>query len=384
MLLDALGEEVSLRARQTAGSYGGSVYCGGGTPTAFSIARLERFVSYARTLAGSSGSSICFETSPATMAAGDGREKKSLLLDAGVDRFSIGVQTFDPNLLPRLRGHDQHTVLRALDMLKASDCALNIDLIQDLEGQTRESIRLDLAFIEEYRPEQVTWYLLRLHAPSALAKRAATRGYEQVGDVESALRRAMIIEGMTGLGYHRSPGGRFLRSKGIDQYKAVRGGVDSHMLGLGVSSYSHGWGWFFRNITHKNPRIAIRDYIARISAGATPVRWATEITPEEKTAGQLCQLSREHIPMQVLEREDKVAFEARRTIDLLVRADLMRGDETRGYSLTEIGWLFEEEIASLFYSPRMRGRLESAGAYWIGTCAPAAPLPAGDFATPLG
>lgn len=362
--LIALEREIELRARQTAGAHGGSVYCGGGTPTAFNLTQLERLARFARTLAGSDGSRICFEMSPMTMGAQDGREKKQILVDAGVDRFSIGIQTFDPVLLPRHRGHDLETVLRALDMIRVGGRTLNIDLIQDLEGQTRESIQNDLYWINEYRPEQVTWYLLRMHAPSALAKRAASRGYQQIDDVESALRRAIIIEGMAGLGYRRSPGGRFLLEDGGDQYKAVRGGVDSHLLGLGVSSYSHGWGWFFRNVAHKNPRVAIRDYIDLISTGTTAVRWATEITAEEKTAGQLCQLSREHIPAQLLTRDDPVAFEARRTIETLVQAGVMSGDARRGYSPTEIGWLFEEEIASLFYSPRIRRRLESQDAYW--------------------
>lgn len=375
--LDALEVEVALRSRQTAGADGGSVYCGGGTPTAFNPTRLARLIGFARQLVGTGDSRICFEMSPMTMAAKDGREKKRMLIEAGVDRFSIGVQTFDAELLPRHRGHDQETVLRALEMLKVGGRRLNIDLIQDLEGQTRKSIEGDLHWIETFKPEQVTWYLLRLHAPSALAKRAARSGIEQVSDVESALRRAMIIEGMAALKYRRAPGGRFLLEDGHDSYKTVRGGIDSHLLGLGVSSYSHGWDWFFRNTAHKNSRIAIRDYIARIASGHSAVRWATPISPEERTAGQLCQLSREHVPPALLEREDSVAFEARRTLALLAQAGLMQGDMTQGYSLTEIGWLFEEEISSLFYSPRIRARLEAEDAFWMRTASAPASLAKG-------
>ncbi len=372
---DALEQEIEERARQTAGSFGGTVYCGGGTPTALDLMQLARLASMAGRLAGRSEARICFEASPITLAAEDGREKLNLLCDAGVHRFSVGIQTFDANILPAVRRHDLGTALTALDRLKATGRLLNIDLIQDLEGQTLASLANDLSFVARYRPEQVTWYILRLHAPSALSKRARTKGVSLVDDVESALRRAFIIEEMAKLGYRRCPGGRFTLGDEGDQYKAVRGGVDSHLLGLGVSSYSHGWGWFFRNTTDNNPRLAISDYVARIRSGRTPVRWATPITPEERTAGQLCQLAREHIPPGLLDRDDRVALEARGTLARLVRGGLMAGNERQGYWLTEIGWLFEEEIASLFYSPRVRRRLKVADAYWNAGSAQPRPSP---------
>jgi coproporphyrinogen III oxidase-like Fe-S oxidoreductase len=364
----ALEIETERRRGQLAGANLASIYVGGGTPTALELPLLERVMAMVASL-GTATPRICVETSPITMAAEDGREKLQLLLEAGVNRISIGVQTFDEDLLPDLRRHDLKLLLGTLDMLTASPVSLNIDLIQDLTGQTRQSIENDLVFVDHYRPEQVTWYLLRLHAPSSMAKRSRPDTPFPISDLESALRRAMIIEGMEGLGYRRQAGGRFTLGETSDTYKVVRGGVDSHLLGLGVSAYSHGWDWFFRNVTHTSARLGIREYIARIQAGRTATAWATRITDAERFAGQLCQLSREHVPAEVLAKPTEQAEAARETITLLVEAGLMDGDDQQGWSPTRVGTLFEEEIASLFYSNRVRARLNALNAYWIGDVA---------------
>jgi len=362
--IEALESETARRRKALAGSNVASIFVGGGTPTALSEQHLGRVMEMAASVAGRAQPRICVETSPITLAAADGRDKLQLLVESGTDRLSIGVQTFDKDLLPPLRRHDLPTLLVALDMLKATGISFNVDLIQDLAGQTRDSIENDLRFVDRYRPDQVTWYLLRLHSPSVMARRSAGGAPFFVGDTESACRRAMIIEGMMSLGYRREPGGRFTLTGEQDTYKAVRGGLDSHLLGLGASAYSHGWGWFFRNVTHSNARIAIRDYVARIRTGQTPIAWATAITPEERFAGQLCQLSRQHIPGDMVGGDDPAAVAARETIDALVDSGLMAGDES-GWAPTETGWLFEEEIASLFYSKRIRARLQALDAYWI-------------------
>jgi oxygen-independent coproporphyrinogen-3 oxidase len=363
--LSALHVEAEQRQAQTAGSDVGSYYFGGGTPTALNLRQLSRLLDVRRPNPSGSASEFCVETSPLTMTAADGREKLQLLLERGVTRLSLGVQTFDPDLLPDLRRHTLDTLLHALEMLKATGCALNIDLIQDLEGQTRESIENDLRCVGRYRPDQVTWYVLRLHAPSIMAKRASSHGLEGVDDVESAIRRALIIEGMRQLGYRQGPGGRFTLSPAGDIYKAVRGGVDSHLLGLGVSSYSHGWDWFFRNVTHKNARVAIRLYLERIGKGQSAVAWASAISSEERLAGLLCQLCREHIPAELLNDGSPAAAAAIETIAVLERGGLLKETSAGGWSPTDLGRLFEEEIASLFYSARARQQLERRGVYWL-------------------
>jgi oxygen-independent coproporphyrinogen-3 oxidase len=363
--LAALHGEAERRRAQTAGADVASYYFGGGTPTALNVNQLSRLLEVSHLGATSSTPELCVETSPITMTASDGRAKLQLLIDAGVTRLSMGVQTFDRELLPSLRRHDLETLLTALDMLKATGRALNIDLIQDLAGQDRESLQNDLRFVERYRPDQVTWYILRLHAPSIMAKRAKAHGIQAIGDVESALRRSLVISGMRQLGYQQGPGGRFMLGRGADMYKAVRGGVDSHLLGLGVSSYSHGWGWFFRNVTHQNARVAIRTYTDRIRNGRSPVAWASAISKEERLAGQLCQLCREEIPAELLIDDSAAATDAREILASLEAAGLFRRGTSKEWVLTHLGRLFEEEIASLFYSRTTRRRLERRDAYWL-------------------
>ena len=184
-------------------------------------------------------------------------------------------------------------------------------------------------------------------------------GLDLVSDEESALRRDHIITRMHELGYDSQAGCRFTRDGVTDYYKAVRGGVDRHLLGFGVSAYSHGWGWFFRNRTSHHVRDAIRDYIDSLKRGVSPVGWAAPINAGERRAGRICEGARTIIP-KALVGQDRIT---RAVLERLVSTKLMQQTDN-GWRLTRLGKLFEEEVVSLFYSAAMRKRLGASKAYW--------------------
>lgn len=362
--LSALEGEVAMRRASLAGADLKSIYIGGGTPTALEPRRLERLLTLASRAVDGVTPEICVETSPMTLADGDGAEKLAILRAHGATRLSIGVQSFDADLLEDLRGHTQAVLVGAIERLFAANVVTNIDLIQDLPGQTRQSVDGDLEWIGRLKPSQVTWYVLRFHAESSMGKAYPRSGVSVlVDDLESALRRDHIIKRMSELGYTSQAGCRFTRDGVTDHYKAVRGGVDRHLLGFGVSAYSHGWGWFFRNKTSRHVRDAIRDYIDSMQRDASPVGWAAAVDSTERRAGRLCEGARDHISWTLVVNKDANARAARAVIDRLVEYDLMQRTES-GWRLTRLGKLFEEEVVSLFYSVSMRRRLRADNAYW--------------------
>jgi oxygen-independent coproporphyrinogen III oxidase len=360
--MEALLREMSMRCEGLRRGAVESIYIGGGTPTSLSIPELEPLIERINELGPVPR--FCVETSPLTVVSSDGLEKLRWLIAAGVNRVSIGIQSFDDYALSAYRGHDQRLAREALERLLGLGIDINIDLMQDLPFQSRGSIDEDLALVDQYRPRQVTWYILRFHEESSMS-RAFRRGELPAipGNLESALRREQIIRGMESLGYVSLPGCRFARAGAEDGYKRVRGGVDSHLLGLGVAAYSHGWGWFFRNVTSQRIRGGIRTYIERIRAGRSPVASGAALLPAELFAGRLSEAVRRTVPERLVEQDDETGGEARVLLEKLSDAGLVlyEGD---GWRLSAIGLLFEEEIASLFYSRAMRTILRQRDAYW--------------------
>src|SRR5215210_4988085 len=116
-----------------------SVFIGGGTPSLFSPASIDRLLSGVRArLAVDPGAEITLEANPGTVEAARFRGFRA----AGVNRISIGVQSFDARMLVALgRIHSSEEARRAIDAALASFDNVNLDLMYGLPSQTVEMAR---------------------------------------------------------------------------------------------------------------------------------------------------------------------------------------------------------------------------------------------------
>src|SRR6267143_1272982 len=110
-----------------------SVFIGGGTPSLFSPESIETLLSGVRArLVLEPGAEITLEANPGTVEAARFRGFR----DAGVNRISIGVQSFDEGMLGKLgRIHSGGEARRAIDAALASFERVNVDLMYGLPGQ---------------------------------------------------------------------------------------------------------------------------------------------------------------------------------------------------------------------------------------------------------
>lgn len=362
--LSALGTEISRWKGLIEGSTAGSVYIGGGTPTAISTGRLLSILGQLDDIPKAPGFSCCVETSPLTTVAPDGKEKLAALINAGVDRLSIGIQTFNSQLLRRSRGYSTQVATEALHILASLIDNVNIDMIQDLPDQTEEHVLDDLDSIESAGPAQVTWYILRLRPEAAWFSRYNRSALEISGPIESVRKRMLIREGMERMGYISRPGGRFVRKDTIrDQFKDIRASLGSTLLGMGVSAYSHGWGAFFRNTFSRANINGIQSYVERVRAGALPIETGCWIDDVERAAGSLVFGIRTgvRLPEPTIANQQYVA-RAARLLARLEDSGLVAADAEGRYAITRLGSIFEEEICSLFYSPEVERRLANSAA----------------------
>lgn len=120
-----------------------SVFIGGGTPSLFSPDSIDALLSAVRArLVLEPDAEITLEANPGTVEAGRFRGFR----EAGVNRISVGVQSFDDVMLKRLgRIHSAAEARRAIDAALASFDNVNLDLMYGLPGQTLEMARADIA-----------------------------------------------------------------------------------------------------------------------------------------------------------------------------------------------------------------------------------------------
>jgi len=119
-----------------------SVFIGGGTPSLFSPESIDALLSGARArLVLEPGAEITLEANPGTVEAARFRGFR----DAGVNRISIGVQSFDEGMLKKLgRIHSGGEARRAIDAALASFERVNADLMYGLPGQSIDMARADV------------------------------------------------------------------------------------------------------------------------------------------------------------------------------------------------------------------------------------------------
>jgi oxygen-independent coproporphyrinogen-3 oxidase len=157
--LDSILLDLDRRLLETPGCRLETIFFGGGTPSALSAKQLEFLLSgLHRRLDLSRLLEWTLEMNPATVSL----EKARMLRDFGVNRISMGVQSWDPEMLNRLgRVHSAQQAERSFHILReAGFTNLNLDLIFGVPGQAARTWRQTLEKTVSLAPEHVSAYSL--------------------------------------------------------------------------------------------------------------------------------------------------------------------------------------------------------------------------------
>ncbi|MDI6869940.1 MAG: radical SAM family heme chaperone HemW [Bacillota bacterium] len=171
--LETLAREAGWYAGRLAPTPISTVYVGGGTPSVLTSSELRALLAVLSDTCGpwAEGAEVTAEVNPGTADAG----KLAVLREAGVNRLSVGVQSFDEALLRRVgrfvKPDEVYTTVQAAR--EAGFANLSLDLIFGLPGQTLEGLEEDLRRAVDLEPEHLSVYALTLEEGTPLAEEVA-------------------------------------------------------------------------------------------------------------------------------------------------------------------------------------------------------------------
>ena len=168
--LDALLDDLDLATQECAGRELVSVFFGGGTPSLFAAATIERVLERAaRRLQFAPGLEVTLEANPGAVERGRFADYRA----AGVNRVSLGAQSFDDAQLAALgRIHASRETVVAVEELRAAGLDnFNLDLMYALPRQTLEGALGDVEQALALGPTHVSHYQLTLESGTAFERR---------------------------------------------------------------------------------------------------------------------------------------------------------------------------------------------------------------------
>ena len=337
-----------LEAHGAAGREVTSIFIGGGTPSLWAPRSVAKVLdAIGQQLRVASGCEVTLEANPGASDA----ERFSDYRRAGVNRLSMGVQSFEASTLATLgRAHDGATAKRAFDAARrAGFDNVSMDFIYGVHGQTEAQVESDARAAVGLGSEHLSAYALTLDKASLaedvpLAKQLA-RGEVHLPPDETVVRMQRLVRDVfAGAGLQRYEISNYAKPGFHSRHNALYWtGGEYLAVGTGATGFVRG----AEAVRYSNQRSADR-YLAEVEAGRVPEASREVLTPfelfEERVAMGLRLVN--GVDLEAVCREFGQSAEARgQTVRHLVHARLAERREGR-LALTDAGFDVHSAIAA--------------------------------------
>jgi putative oxygen-independent coproporphyrinogen III oxidase len=250
-----------------------TIYFGGGTPTALNIAQLELLVrGFHERLDLSQLVEWTIEANPGSVSA----RKAALLKKFGVNRISLGVQSWDEELLKLLgREHNAQQAKKSLRILRnAGFTNVNVDLMFGLPGQTVDQWRATLEKTIAFQPEHISTYCLTYEEDTEFFLRHARGEFRQDADADAEFFE-MTMSILEDAGYRHYEISNYAQPSFESVHNRAYW-LGENYLGIGPSAVSTIGMQRWQNVCD------YRAYIDRVLSGKSPRHSTENLTNEMK------------------------------------------------------------------------------------------------------
>ena len=351
--LQALEQEFALlrqrlylkdNVRDTEGKFAPrTIYIGGGTPTALNAPQMEKLLEIVQKyVIVAEAEEFTVEMNPGTVD----REKLLLLQQAGVNRLSVGVQSFDDNCLQKIGRI--HTAQEAADTIELAHNLgfdnISLDLIYGLPQQDREILTQSVERALTLPVQHISIYGLQLEEGTAFQRMADMGKLQLPTDELVEAMHDYIVKKLPEAGYQRYEISNYALP-GYESKHNLSYWQDVDYLGLGSGAHS-----YWQGTRYENPS-SIDDYISALEAGRLPA------TLEEQVDRQAHMEEYCFLGLRTAAGIDKNLFQQKfgvdlftvygRTIEKLVTQDLLQ-HTARGIALTTLGMKYGNQVFGEF------------------------------------
>lgn len=320
-----------------------TIYIGGGTPTALNANQLAKLLEIVQKyVVVAKAEEFTVEMNPGTVD----REKLLLLQQAGLNRLSVGVQSFNDNCLQKIGRI--HTAQEAVDTIELAHNLgfgnISLDLIYGLPQQDREILTKSVERALTLPVQHISIYGLQLEEGTAFQRMADMGKLQLPTDELVEAMHDYIVEKFPEAGYQRYEISNYALP-GYESKHNLSYWQDVDYLGLGSGAHS-----YWQGTRYENPR-GIDDYISVLEAGRLPA------TLEEQVDRQAHMEEYCFLGLRTAAGIDKNLFQQKfgvdlftvygRTIEKLVAQDLLQ-HTARGIALTPLGMKYGNQVFGEF------------------------------------
>jgi oxygen-independent coproporphyrinogen-3 oxidase len=315
------------------------------------------------------GAEITLEANPGTVH----ERSFERFVAAGVNRFSIGVQSFDDRELSSLgRIHGAQDASRAVKLAKQSGARVSLDLIYALSGQTWDSVSRSIDAAVALEPDHISAYTLTVEPGTMLARQQELGRFEPLEDDA----QADLIERVTGEllvhGFVRYEISSYAQPGQAARHNTIYW-VGGPYLGIGAGAHSYLPGPSLRSALRRSNLKSPEEYQERALAGTDPVGMSESLGLREVLGDRLMVGFRIKwgLDLAGLEREaglEGLAQALTPTAEALAQRGLLRRSGARWAPTPSLGFLFADEIARRFLAeldraltPGLHGSVLSTG-----------------------
>lgn len=249
-----------------------TIYIGGGTPTVLSLNGLDRLFKKLRDIPWSDDIEITIEANPGTIYS----EMVKILNSLGVNRFSLGIQSFIDRELEILgRIHNSLDGIKAIELIRNEGAKnLSIDLIYGIPGQSVKDWQYNLTRAIEYSPEHISTYELTPEKETPLYDLITEGGLRKPDEDTIIDMYYHSIERLNRAGYIHYEISNFAKD-GFQCRHNINYWDRGEYIGLGAGAHS-----FEDEIRRVNIR-DVRRYIDIVKKGLSPYEEETVIRETE-------------------------------------------------------------------------------------------------------
>jgi oxygen-independent coproporphyrinogen-3 oxidase len=270
-LLEAMGQELTLQTEYLQETFS-TIYLGGGTPSLLATQEIDFLFDRIRHQLKTAPGEVTLEANPDDLTKEKAKELKGL----GINRLSIGIQSFDDSLLRFLnRAHQAEAARQCMSFVRdAGFDNVSVDLIYAIPGLDQALWRETLQEAIRYSPEHISAYALTIEEKTVFGNWQKRGKLHPMAEEDAAIQFEILMDVLGEAGYEQYEISNFSKP-GFHACHNSGYWNQTHYLGIGPSA--HSYNGTCRQYNVRNNAL----YVRSIHEGKVPFELEV-LTPENK------------------------------------------------------------------------------------------------------